>query len=173
MITLDTPRLHLRPFESSDAQTMMEIHEDPEVARWLSKGAAPHGIGVAWRTIALMIGHWQLRGYGQWAVVEKATGALIGRAGLWYPEGWPGIEVGWLIRRSRWGNGFATEASRAALDWAWKSLDTDHVISIIQPENARSIRVAEKIGEHFEREDVVNDLPVHIYGIGRPGRLPG
>ncbi len=168
MISLDTPRLRLRPFESTDAATLFEIHEDPEVARWLFVGVPPRGVGSAWRTVAMMVGHWSLRGYGQWAVVEKSTGAMIGRAGLWYPEGWPGIEIGWLIRRSRWGNGFATEAARAALEWTWRSLDIDHIISVIQPENARSIRVAEKVGERFERADVVNDLPVHIYGISRP-----
>ncbi len=171
MLTLDTPRLRLRRFESADAAVLSEILDDPEVARWLFIGTPPRGVGAAWRNIALLVGHWQLRGYGQWAVVEKATGALVGRAGLWYPEGWPGIEVGWLIRRSRWGNGFATEAARAALDWAWKTLDVDRIISVIQPENARSIRVAEKIGERFERADVVNDLFVHIYGIDRPARL--
>ncbi len=170
MVTLDTPRLLLRPFESADAAVLLEIHEDPQVARWLFVGPPPSGIGSAWRTIAMMIGHWHLRGYGQWAVVEKATGAMIGRAGLWYPEGWPGIEIGWMIRSSRWGNGFATEAARTALDWAWKSLDTDHIVSVIQPDNSRSIRVAEKIGERFERTEVVNDLFVHIYGINRPPR---
>ena len=168
MFILDTPRLRLRPFQSTDAAVMLEIHEDPEVARWLFVGVPPRGIGAAWRTIALMVGHWHLRGYGQWAVVEKATGELIGRAGLWYPEGWPGIEIGWLIRRSRWGNGFATEAAHAALEWTWTSLDTGQIISVIQPDNTRSIRVAEKIGERFERADVVNDLAVHIYGIDRP-----
>jgi RimJ/RimL family protein N-acetyltransferase len=88
------------------------------------------------------------------------------------PEGWPGLELGWVIRRSCRGNGFATEAARAALQWTWDHVDTDHIISIIQPDNARSIRVAEKIGERFERAHVMSETDVHIYGVGRP-RMSG
>lgn len=116
-----------------------------------------------------MLGHWQLRGYGQWTVVEKATGEVIGRVGLWNPDGWPGIELGWITRRSRWGHGFATEAARAALDWTWRHVDTDHVISIIQPDNLASIHVAQKIGESLERTEVRNGAEVHIFGIMRSG----
>ena len=63
--------------------------------------------------MALFIGHWALRGYGIW-VVER-EGALIGRIGLWQPEGWPGLEVGWLLGRDAWGHGYATEAARASM----------------------------------------------------------
>jgi RimJ/RimL family protein N-acetyltransferase len=108
-----------------------------------------------------------LRGYGQWTVVEKVSGQVIGRVGLWNPEGWPGIELGWIIRRSRWGHGFATEAAKAALQWTWDKVDTDHIISIIQPDRVRSIRVAEKIGERFERADFLNGANVHVYGVRR------
>ncbi len=166
-MTVETPRLRLRPLEASDAQPFMEIHQDPDVIKYVLQGAAPGGITVAWRNIAMMIGHWHLRGYGPWAVTEKATGDVIGRVGLWNPEGWPGIELGWIVRRSHWNNGFATEAARAALEWAWDNVDTDHIISVIQPDNARSIRVAEKIGECFERADVLNETNVHVYGIRR------
>lgn len=167
MTTVETSRLRLRPLQASDAEPFMEIHQDPEVIKYVLLGAAPGGITVAWRNIAMMIGHWHLRGYGPWAVSEKSTGQVIGRVGLWNPEGWPGIELGWIIRRSHWDHGFATEASRAALEWAWENVDTDHIISVIQPDNARSIRVAEKIGERFERADVLNDANVHIYGVLR------
>jgi RimJ/RimL family protein N-acetyltransferase len=166
-MTVETPRLRLRPLEASDAQPFMEIHQDPDVIKYVLQGAAPGGITVAWRNIAMMIGHWHLRGYGPWAVTEKATGDVIGRVGLWNPEGWPGIELGWIVRRSHWNNGFATEAARAALEWSWDNVDTDHIISVIQPDNARSIRVAEKIGECFERADVLNETTVHVYGIRR------
>ena len=67
----------------------------------------------AWRQIAMIIGHWQLRGYGLWAVEERATGALVGRIGLFKPEGWPGFELGWMLRRDAWGQGYATRARGA------------------------------------------------------------
>src|SRR5205823_14550586 len=107
------------------------------------------GRTAGWRTLALLIGHWHLLGYGQWAVVEKATGHVIGRAGLWNPEGGYGLEVGWVIRRSRWGQGFATEAARAAVQHGFETVGATHLISLIRPDNARSLRVAEKIGETF------------------------
>jgi RimJ/RimL family protein N-acetyltransferase len=167
MDAVDTLRLRLRLPEASDALALMEIHQDPEVIKSIMLTAPPGGITVAWRNIAMMIGHWHLRGYGQWTVVEKASSQVIGRVGLWNPEGWPGIELGWIIRRSRWGHGFATEAAEAALLWAWDHVDTDHIISIIQPESRSSVRVAEKIGERFERADTLNGATVHIYGSHR------
>jgi RimJ/RimL family protein N-acetyltransferase len=69
--------------------------------------------------------------------------------GFLNPEGWPGFELGWTLRRSFWGNGFATEGARAALDFAFTQLRQPHVISLIQPENAASIRVAERLGERL------------------------
>jgi RimJ/RimL family protein N-acetyltransferase len=167
MVIVDTQRLLLRPLQASDAEPLLEIHQDPEVAKYVLYGTPTGGITHAWRVIAMMIGHWYLRGYGQWAVVEKTNGDVIGRVGLWNPEGWPGIELGWIIRRTRWGNGFATEAASAALNWAWENVTTDHIISIIQPDNVASIRVAEKIGERLERNDVMEGTNVHVYGIHR------
>jgi len=168
MDIVDTSRLRLRLPEGADAEAMLEIHQDPEVIKSILPTARPGGLDAAWRNIAMMIGHWHLRGYGQWAVVEKSSGQVIGRIGFWNPEGWPGIELGWIIRRSRWRQGFATEAARAALEWAWDNIDTDHIISIIQPGSLASIRVAEKIGERFERADSLNGASVHIYGVRRP-----
>ena len=170
MVTLHTPRLLLRPYEAADAAPMMEIHQDPDVAKHLVTGGAPGGITVAWRNIAMMVGHWHLRGYGQWAIVEKADGQVIGRVGLWNPEGWPGIELGWLIRRDRWRNGFATEAALASLGWAWDHVETDHIISLIQPDNVASIRVAEKIGERLEGDYEMNGTTMCVYGIHRDAR---
>jgi len=168
--TLETPRLVLRLPRAEDAAPLMEIHHDPQAIKYVVFGGTPGGLTAAWRNIAMMLGHWQLRGYGQWTVVEKATGEVVGRVGLWHPEGWPGIDMGWIIRRSRWNNGFATEAARAALDWTWREVATDHVISVIQPDNAPSIRVAEKIGERFERNACMNGNDVLIYAVRRDAK---
>ena len=119
----------------------------------------------------MMLGHWQLRGFGQWTVVEELTGEIIGRTGFFYPEGWPGIELGWIIRPSRWGNGFATEASAAALRWAWDNLDIDRVISLIKPENHQSIRIASKLGGRFEGVVLVSDEEFELYAMQRPDSL--
>lgn len=128
----------------------------------------PGTITVAWRNVAMMIGHWQMLGYGMWIVVNRETGEVIGRAGLWNEAGGPGLELGWLIRRTAWGRGFATEAARAALDWAWRHVDTPRVISVIHPENLPSIRIAEKLGQRFETRESGKDHDTLIYGIDRP-----
>jgi RimJ/RimL family protein N-acetyltransferase len=145
MVTVETPRLVLRPFDAADAQPMLEIHADPEVAKYLVGGPTPVGVDgltVAWRNVAMMIGHWHLRGYGAWAVAEKESGSVIGRVGFWHPAGCHDIELGWVIRRSHWRRGFATEAAAAALVWGWDNIPVDRIVSMIQPDNAASLRVA-------------------------------
>src|SRR5207253_7997909 len=97
--TLETPRLLLRMLRESDLDAYAAMLADPEVMRHLGDGR-PLSRPEAWRNLALMVGHWQLRGYGLWAAEERATGALVGRIGLWNPEGWPGLEVGWTLRRA-------------------------------------------------------------------------
>jgi RimJ/RimL family protein N-acetyltransferase len=167
-VVVETGRLVLRLPEEGDARPLLEIHQDPDVVRMLQVPVQIVEITMAWRNVAMMRGHWHFRGFGQWTVVEKATGGVVGRVGLWQPEGWPGIELGWLIRRDRWGHGLATEAASAALDWAWRHVATDHIISLIQPENEPSRRVATKIGEQFEDVVVLGNTTFHRFGIHRP-----
>jgi RimJ/RimL family protein N-acetyltransferase len=162
---IETERLTLRLPEAGDVQPMYEIHQDPEVMRFVGR---PGGLTVAWRNVAMMIGHWQMLGYGMWIVVDRGNGQVIGRAGLWNEAGGPGLELGWLIRRSSWGKGFATEASRAPLDWMWRHVGADHVISVIHAQNLPSIRIAEKLGQRFLKQEHVNDYEIHTYGIDRP-----
>ena len=114
-----------------------------------------------------MIGHWHFRGYGIWAVEEKASGQFIGRIGLHYPETWPGFELGWTLARTAQGKGYATEAARRALEYAFVELNRDHVISLINPENQPSIRVAERIGETVEGQTELLGTEVLVYGIDR------
>lgn len=140
---------------------------DPEVMRYIGDGRVLDR-GQSWREIAMHIGHWALRGYGQWALERKEDGASIGRAGLWNPPGWPGLEVGWKLARQAWGRGYATEAGRAAIEWAWGALDAEELISIIQPANARSILVAERLGMQRLRETTFKGQDVVIFGIDRP-----
>jgi RimJ/RimL family protein N-acetyltransferase len=144
--TVDTDRLRLRGFAAEDVDGLFQLAQDPLIAAYV----AYTNVGLreaCWRSIALWIGHWALRGFGMWAVEERASGAFIGRIGLWQPEGWPGTEVGWLLGRDYWGKGYATEAARASLDWGFEHLPIDELVSLIQPENAASIAVAERLGE--------------------------
>ncbi len=117
--------------------------------------------------MALHAGHWQLRGYGLWAV-EGQDGSFLGRVGLWNPDGWPGLEVGWTLARQAWGAGYATEPARAAMGWEWSELRAPRLISLIAVDNARSIHVADRLGMTPLRGDDLDGTPVTIYGIERP-----
>jgi RimJ/RimL family protein N-acetyltransferase len=108
-----------------------------------------------------------LRGYGIWAAEERSSGVLVGRIGFWNPEGWPGFELGWMLRRSFWGRGYATEAARAALRVAFTQLKQPHVISLIHPENAASIRVAQRLGERLLDSSDVMGKHALVYRITR------
>ena len=143
--TLETERLRLRAFCEADLDAYAEMCADPEVMQYLGTGKT-FTRGESWRSIAGFLGHWQLRGYGMWALEEKATGTLVGRAGFLHPPDWPDFEIGWTLGRPYWGRGFALEASRRALDHAWRELRRERVVSLIRPANAPSIRVAEKLG---------------------------
>jgi RimJ/RimL family protein N-acetyltransferase len=99
-----------------------------------------------------MLGHWKLRGYGMWALEEKASGTLIGRAGFLDPPGWPGFELGWMLGKAHWRRGFATEAASRCLRYAFEELARERVISLIRPANVPSVRVAERIGEKLSGE---------------------
>jgi RimJ/RimL family protein N-acetyltransferase len=164
--SLETERLRLRPFSEADLDAYARICADAETMRYIGPGA-PISRADAWRSMALLLGHWQLRGYGQWAVEDKRTGAFLGRIGLHNPEGWPVFEVGWLLDRARWGEGLATEGGRAAIQFAFERLKLERISSLIRPENRASIRVAEKLGMQFERETQLFELPVAIYSRSR------
>jgi RimJ/RimL family protein N-acetyltransferase len=175
MVTLETERLRLRAFREADFEAYAAICADPEVMRYLGEGKVLTR-GEAWRQMAMILGHWELRRYGLWAVEERASGALLGRIGFFNPEGWPGFELGWVLRRESWGKGFATEGARRALTYAFTELGREHVISLIYPANTGSIRVAERLGETLERRVELFGHDVLVYGIGRaawrPSRLP-
>ncbi len=163
---LETQRLILRAFCKADLDTYAEMCADPEVMRYIGNGQ-PLSRAESWRNMAMMLGHWQLRGYGMWAVEERQSGMMIGRIGCWQPEGWPGFEIGWTLLRVHWGGGFATEAARAAMNHAFCKLEQSHVISLIRPENASSRRVAEKLGEKLEGTTEIFGSEAVVYGIRR------
>jgi ribosomal-protein-alanine N-acetyltransferase len=160
---METERLLLRPLTGADFRDYSAMLADPEVAGGLAEttGTSP---ADAWRSLALFIGHREILGYSHWALIEKATGAFVGRAGPWQPYGFPGLGVGWCLARQHWGKGYATEAARAALDYCFTELAAEEVISLIRRDNRRSVAVAERIGHHHIRDIEYRGQVVHLYG---------
>lgn len=159
-------------WRDSDLEEYAAICADPEVMRYLGEGK-PLSRADAWRQMAMIAGHWHLRGHGHWAVEERETGRLIGRIGFFRPEGWPGFELGWTLGRPFWGKGYATEGARRALAYAFTEMDRDHVISLIHPDNHASIRVAERLGETLRgTTELFGHSGILVYGIDRASRRP-
>lgn len=164
--TLQTERLTLRPFREEDAGALFELSQDPDVMRYVGDRRVP-SLQESWRAIAGWLGHWALRGYGQWAIEERAGSRFIGRAGIINPADWPGAEVGYLLGKSWWGRGYATEAARAAIDWGFREIGLADLISLIDPANLPSIAVATRLGESLRGETELFGHTVLIYGISR------
>ena len=160
---LETERLLLRPFRPADIDPYAEMCADSEVMEFLNATGSPISRADAWRQMAMYLGHWELRGFGTWAVEERGTGAFVGRVGLHFPEGWPDRELGWTIARKFWGRGYASEAARAAIAHAFGTLGWTHLVSLIHPNNHRSARLAERLGYHVHGSAEVVGLRLSMY----------
>ena len=147
---LETGRLRLREFVPEDADALAAVLGDPIAMQHYPAAFDRQGI-EAW--IARNIERYQQNGYSLWAMLLKDSGELIGDCGcaLQEVEGRNEIEVGYHVRRDLWGNGYATEAARACMEYAFARLGASRVISMIRPENVQSIRVAEKNGLTCEK----------------------
>jgi RimJ/RimL family protein N-acetyltransferase len=167
-----TERLLMRGWRYEDYDSLAAMMSDPAVGAGLGKeaGLTPH---EAWLDMSVLAGHWTLRGYGHWVLEELRSGRFVGRAGLYYPPDWPGLEVGWTVAREFWGNGYAPEAARVACQWAHDQLGVSHILSLINPDNAQSIRVAEKLGETLEGRHSTRGFDLLVYGSDLPLRGAG
>ncbi len=114
--------------------------------------------------MASVVGMWTLRECGLFSVIEKDSGRWIGRVGPWMPEG-DIAEVGWAILPTMWGRGYATEAARAAIDWAIAHCSWREINHCIDKENSASIAVARKLGGEWLRSDLdSHGKAIEVYG---------
>jgi ribosomal-protein-alanine N-acetyltransferase len=177
-VRLETERLILRKPEAGDRDGYAEIWGDPVVVRFL--GGRTLGPEEIPEGIDRMLRQWDRHGAGLFSVLRKEDERLVGRVGylLWDPERWVNavheelegdleLEIGWVVARAFWNQGYATEAAAACRDHAFAELGRDRVISLIDPQNVPSIRVAEKIGERYERDVEIMVGPVGLYALGK------
>ena len=163
-----TDRLVIRLFRRSDAEAMTRIFSDPEVMRF---GAGVQTFEWTQDWIQRCLADYQRKsGIGVWAAVEKESETVIGYCGLFhFPDvcGHPETELGYRLARPYWGRGYATEAARAVLNYGFNTLRLPRLISIIDPLNFGSIRVAEKLGMHYEKEVMFQGYthPDRVYAI--------
>lgn len=166
-LRLETERLLLRPPTQEDFEPFAAFCADPMAMQHLGGVQAK---SVAWRSLAALVGSWQLLGYSMFSVIEKSSGRWVGRVGPWQPYGWPGTEVGWSIASEFWGKGYAPEAARATMDWAFDALGWEEIIHTIAPDNTNSQVVANKLGAKVLRTTHLpppNEVLVDVWGQSR------
>lgn len=166
---VETDRLVLRPFTAQDHADYARITADEETMLYIGMGK-PNTPDLAWRTISSFLGHWEMLGYGVWAVTLR-DGTLIGHAGFIDIPGWPAFELAYLLDRAHWGKGYAFEATSAAHRIAFEDLNKERVISLIRPQNAASIRLATRLGAAHEGriEFLGGEAELYAHRPGAPG----
>jgi len=141
---IETERLILRGWEMRDLPAYTQMMADEDVCRFIGGTVGPD---MAWRQFAGLAGHWALHGFGFFVVEEKETGAYMGRIGPHYPVGWPHLEIGWTLVAAAQGKGYAVEAAAASAVWLFETKpELTKFISVIDPDNRPSQKVAERLG---------------------------
>jgi RimJ/RimL family protein N-acetyltransferase len=168
-IIRETPRLILRHFIPDDLKDLTPILADPEVMRYSLSGVKTQS--QAKEFIDWMITLYSKNNFGLYALIHQKDRRLIGYCGLleWNFEGIKKVEIGYRLARAYWGEGLATEAALAVRDYARNELNIDKLICLIEPENIRSIRVAEKLGMNYEKAIIFKGLNVRIYSSNLDG----
>jgi RimJ/RimL family protein N-acetyltransferase len=171
---LETERLILRRWNPArDLEAYAALCADPEVMRYIGDGSTHTRLESAARLSAFE-GAWQDRGFGLFALELASSGGLIGFTGLaipeFLPEIMPAVEIGWRIARTHWGNGYATEAARAALEFGFEQVRLERIVSVHAVGNDASGRVMRKLGMRLDRETTHpgNGRAVRVYAIDRP-----
>lgn len=162
-ILLETERLILREVEYTDEDDLFEMDSDPEVHLYIENNPVK-SIDEIRKVIEMLKKQYAKNGVARWAVVEKLTNECLGWAGLKYfnePLNKHNYfyELGYRFKKKHWGKGFATESSRAILDYGFKNLNTNSIFAIVDPKNENSKKVLTKLGFDFrETFDYEGDL---------------
>ena len=164
MTVLETPRLLLRQFTLADVDSLAALYADPAVMTFLG---GPRSYEMTRQHIERIIQNYQDYGFGLWAVIHKGDRGLMGRCGL-IPqviEGVAEVEIGYLMAQAYWGQGLATEAAVAIRDYGFQTVRCDRLISLIDPHNLASQKVALRLGMAYERDVVLSGKLIRVYAI--------
>jgi [ribosomal protein S5]-alanine N-acetyltransferase len=164
--TLHTLHLTLRPFLPEDAAALYGIYQHDGVLQYFPDPIPP-ALERVERFVSYQHKHWDSHGYGNWAIVPTVTGQFGGWAGLQYLPETGETEVGYLLDRPLWGRGYATEAALASIEFGFEHFDLPEIIALVHPENAASLRVAEKCGLSVVERKVYWGLEVVRHTIKR------
>jgi RimJ/RimL family protein N-acetyltransferase len=164
--TLTTERLILRPPTQDDFPAFAAMMADADHVKFIGGALTP---SMAWRQLAAITGSWSLMGFSMFSVLDRQTGAWLGRVGPWMPHGWPGTEVGWGLAPQATGKGYGLEAATAAMDWAFDHLGWTQIIHIIDPNNKPSEALATSLGSTNLGPTRMPE-PLHIHTVNAWGQ---
>lgn len=164
MREIETPRLRLRQFTPNDLDNLSRLYSNPDVMRYIGKGIRTEN--ETQTALSSIIKHYE-HGFGMWAVIYKDNGKLIGRCGLCFLDHTPEVELGYLLDKSYWRRGLATEASHASLKYGFEAVKLEKIVAIAKPENIASRRVMEKVGMKYEKDAYFYNSTVVYYSISR------
>jgi [ribosomal protein S5]-alanine N-acetyltransferase len=160
---VETDRLILREPRAEDFQVYRDFFADADASHFYGGPLSPD---QAWRVLAADIGHWILRGYGRWCVIEKSSGTMVGGCGLWWPEGYPRSELTWWIIPNARRQGFAVEASRAAVRFAYDVLNWPLVETHMNDDNHAARKLVLKLGgSPLARETFPDGLTRDVFAL--------
>jgi RimJ/RimL family protein N-acetyltransferase len=160
-LKIETERLSLRQFRDDDWRDLHRYYSD-ETAIQYTVGRA-FSEGDTWRAMCSMLGHWNIRGYGPYAVEEKRSSRVLGIVGFWFPNDWPSPEIKWALAPEFWGKGFAKEAATAVQQVGRQCMPNISLISLIHSKNEASKGLAIALGATFESEIDFRDDVFQIY----------
>jgi RimJ/RimL family protein N-acetyltransferase len=162
---LETERLCLRPPQEKDFEAYEEFFSDAVASEHYG---GPLPAQRIWSLLAADLGHFQLRGYGRWALFEKSGSGMVGSCGLWAPLGWPRAELTWWLSMSARGKGYATEASLAVIGFAVNTLGWDHVETHMNDDNKAAYKLMSRLGGQLITREVFPDgVPRNVFQLPR------
>jgi RimJ/RimL family protein N-acetyltransferase len=165
---LETARLRLRAITPADFPAYVALWADPVVTRYI--GGRAFTAEETWARMLRTVGHWSILGFGTWLIEDKFNGELVGEVGLfdYRREMHPPLElpeIGWILSPARHGKGYATEAVLELLAWARERFVAPRICCIIAPENAASLRVAERCGFTYDRDAIYKGEPAIVLSV--------
>jgi ribosomal-protein-alanine N-acetyltransferase len=169
-LTITTPRLTLHPFVLADTIPLHRILNQPNILQYYPNPAPPDMQRVK-KIIERQQSHWAEHGYGWWAVVPHGGTELIGWNGLQYLPETDEVEVGYLLSKSFWGCGYATEGAKASIQFGVENFKFEEIIGITHPKNTASQNVLKKCGMHFTGEARYFDMQVHRFSLQTHTRM--
>ena len=168
---IETARLHLRRPAPSDWEAFRDFMFSERASVFGSQG----NLGKTFRSFAAELGHWDIFGFGMFAVTRKGEDRAVALVGPWNPPDWPERELGWMVLDgAAEGQGIAREAAQGALRHIWQNLNWDTVVSYIAEGNARSVALAERLGARLDPEAEVPEVAgqrLMVYRHPRPEAL--